>query len=116
VIGGYQDYLAKRKGNQPPAQSVKSNPKDTKTASQPGKTAKLNYIQNYELENLPKEIIKLEKEIAYIENRLADPELYTTDSELFDKLTRDLEQTKNILRSAEERWLELEELRISLET
>ncbi|MGB9152688.1 MAG: ABC transporter family protein, partial [Alphaproteobacteria bacterium] len=116
VIGGYQDYLAKRKGAEKPAEAGKASAKGKTTTPQSTKTGgKLNYIQSYELENIPKDIVKLEKEIAFTENQLADHELYTRDAELFDKLTRNLAQAKATLHKAEERWLELEELRLELE-
>ncbi len=116
VIGGYQDYLAKKKGKDTPAEIPKLPPK--KNTSQPTASksdAKLTYIQSYELKNLPDQITKLEKEIAHTENQLADHELYTRDAELFDKLSRNLVHAKATLHQAEERWLALEELRQSLE-
>lgn len=119
VIGGYQDYIAKRKEGDKSEKNpavAKTGGKGKPVAPQATKTGgKLNYIQNYELENLPKDIVKLEKEIAFLENQLGDHELYTRDAELFDRLTRDLAQAQAALQRAEERWLELDELRLELE-
>ncbi len=117
VIGGYKDYLAKRSGKDKPDDLVKPLAKGKKQQTTAGsKTGgKLTYIQEYELKNLPADIVALEKEIAFIENQLADHELYTRDADLFDKLTRDLAHAKLTLQAVEERWLELEELRISIE-
>ncbi len=116
VIGGYQDYLAKKKAVNAPLESTKPTAK--KNTTQPASTksdVKLTYIQSYELKNLPDQITKLEKEIATTENQLADHELYTRDAALFDKLSRNLVHAKATLHQAEERWLALEELRQSLE-
>ena len=116
VIGGYQDYLAKRKGTEKPVEIVKGKakkqaaPQNVKSA-----TVKMTYIQTYELGQLPLKIAALEKEIAAIEPQLADPELYTRDAALFDKLSRNLAHAKTTLHEAEEKWLELEELRLEME-
>jgi ATP-binding cassette subfamily F protein uup len=117
VIGGYQDYLAKRKGKDKPEEKpkAKSEKREQSAPSSAKAKSKLTYIQEYELKNLPEKIVALEKEIAFTENQLADHELYTRDAALFDKLTRDLAHAKAALRVAEDRWLELEELRAALE-
>ncbi|MDD3370748.1 MAG: ABC transporter ATP-binding protein, partial [Alphaproteobacteria bacterium] len=59
-------------------------------------------------------IEKLEEEIAYAENRRADHDLYTKDAELFDSLTKGLARSRAELSAAEDRWLELEELKASV--
>ena len=124
VIGGYQDYLAKRKQKygdvagtevKGRAGGERSNEKPIKTTavpSVPQSTVKMTYVQQHELKKLPEKIAVLETEIAHAENQLADHELYTRDAALFDKLTRDLAYAKAELHTAEERWLELEEMRL----
>jgi len=117
VIGSYQDYIAKRKGRD--QQEEKAKPKaDKKVSSEstfPKERGKLTYIQEYELNQLPVKITELEKEIAYLENKLADHDLYTRDPDLFDKLSHTLVKSKTDLHTAEERWLELDELRASFD-
>ena len=117
VIGGYQDYLAKRKGSEKPVENIKPKAKKQEhTAPKAVKSAvKMTYIQTYELNQLPLKIDALEKEIAVLEPQLTDPELYTRDAALFDKLSRNLAHAKTRLHEAEERWLELEELRMESE-
>jgi ATP-binding cassette subfamily F protein uup len=120
VIGGYQDYLAKRKNNDRLAGKIDEPTKPVKgkkdAVPAPKKqTVKLSYVQEYELKQLPIKIIALEKEIAFVENQLADHELYTRDAALFDKLTRDLAHAKSALHAAEDQWLHLDELRLSFE-
>ncbi|MFA4994000.1 MAG: ABC-F family ATP-binding cassette domain-containing protein [Bdellovibrionales bacterium] len=150
VIGGYQDYLAKRKGKEKPQPATKQKAKDKKeipspsrgksdgndrttdeninnfppprgegqgggrSARKPSDKGKLSFTQQHELEKLPAKIKALEKEIAYLEDQLTDHGLYTRDAELFDKLTRDFGKALESLHAAEERWLELEELKASL--
>jgi ATP-binding cassette subfamily F protein uup len=117
VIGGYQDYLAKKKGREKPEEEAKRKAEKKAQSYEPApKTkGKLTYIQEYELNTLPEKIKALEKEIAFTENQLADHELYTRDAALFDKLSRKLAKAKQSLASAEERWLELDEMKTSLE-
>lgn len=117
VIGGYQDYLAQKKRQERPEEKTKVVVKAKKGSvlhnppPPSGGAVKLNYVQEYELKNLPAKITTFEKEIAYIEHQLSDHELYTRDAALFDKLTRDLVLARVGLNKAEERWLELESLR-----
>ena len=115
VIGGYQDYLAKRKQQEKPQEIAKAKAKKQEQEAPAKNGVKMTYIQEYELKNLPAKITEFEKEIAYIENQLADHELYTRDAALFDKLTRDLAHVRASLHQAETRWLELEEFKSSLE-
>ena len=114
VIGGYKDYLAKRKGIETQSETPKAKGKKTEAVFTAKNGVKLTYVQEYELENLPKKIVALEKEIAFIENQLADHTLYTRDADLFDKLSRDLAHAQALLHGTEERWLELDELRIEV--
>jgi ATP-binding cassette subfamily F protein uup len=118
AIGNYQDYLAKKAPKDKAAETTK--PK-TRLSSHPAPQnnkipVKMTYIQHYELKNLPTKMTSLEKEIAFTENQLADHELYARDAELFDRLTRELAHAEATLHATEERWLELEELRLSMET
>ena len=117
VIGGYQDYLAKRKLKEKPEEvsKVKAKKQDGGEPQTSKPDIQLTYMQGYELKNLPSKIEQLEKEIALIEPQLADPELYTRDAALFDRLTRGLAHARAGLHAAEERWLELEALRLRVE-
>jgi ATP-binding cassette subfamily F protein uup len=124
VIGGYQDYLAKRKEkNGGKAEDEKPKPstvrKETKKAdaAQAAKqdAPKLTYIQDYELRQLPGKIESLEREMAQLEEALADEGLYARDAALFEKFSRDLAHARAAHYAAEERWLELESLRQSYE-
>ncbi len=111
LIGGYQDYAARRK-----EQQADKNTEPTKQRREPAdmrikKTSKMTYIQEYELKNLPEKIKSLEKEISFLENQLSDHTLYTRDAQSFDRLSKELMRTKENLQKAEDRWLELDELK-----
>jgi ATP-binding cassette subfamily F protein uup len=51
-----------------------------------------------------------------LEAKLADPGLYGRDPTAFQALSRELDQVRADLASAEEAWLALEERREALET
>lgn len=123
-IGGYSDYLEKkkageRKKNQKPEeqedskQSAPKQPADVQ-AGQNQKPQKLSYKYQRELELLPQEIEDLEAEIDQLLDVLADEDLFQRDKEAFQKTSKALNQAKEHLNEKEERWLELEEMRQSL--
>ena len=118
VIGGYQDYLAKRKPVLPEP-VIKPTAKSATVQDNNAPTSvikKLTYTQQHELDNLPAEMSKLEQDIAAVTPLLADPDLYTNDAKGFDRLTRQLAETQKKLEAAEARWLELEALRAASQT
>lgn len=115
VIGGYQDYAAKRKEAQASVITEVGAHKKNPASSAMKKGAKMTYIQLYELEHLPEKIKILEKEISFLENRLSDNTLYANDAQLFDRLTRELSEAKENLQKAEDRWLELEEIKAEMD-
>ncbi len=116
-IGGYQDYLAARKKKLQPevvvmekavaskAEPAKKNPSDVR----------MTYKQTYELQQLPLRMGALEQEINEIELKLADPDFYTSDVGGFQHFSKRLVAARHELVAAEARWLELEQVRISLE-
>ncbi len=114
-IGGYTDYLEKRKenmggkkksssaANAPPTQQEKQARKETPRA-------KMSYKLIYELENLPKRIADLESEIESLNAKLAGGSL----GEDLTPLTERIGQAAQELEAAESRWLELEGMRQNL--
>ncbi len=117
-VGGYSDYLEKKK--EPGIQNPESG-KEKKTSKRPNadanptppviaKIPKLSYKLQYELEQLPQRMEQMEKELSELQTRLADSSLYMRDPETFDKTTRRYAKLKEELAKAEDRWLELSEL------
>ena len=112
-IGGYTDYLEARKERAEkkllPAAGVKSSPPEPekpRTAKQ-----KLSFKIQYELDNLPQKISDLESEIASLIKSLQDADFYGRDPEGFQKSSKRLNDAKKELDKAENRWLELEEMK-----
>lgn len=121
-IGGYQDYLAARakKSEAPPPVEEKisyaASSEKSARVKPSASSERMTYKQKYELETLPKRIAELEREINDIESELADPDLYAKDASAFQRLSTRLVAARHALAESETRWLELEEVRLALET
>lgn len=76
---------------------------------------KLSYKDQRALDMLPAEIEALSMRISDMEAALSDPDLYISDPVKFQKITDDLDAARDTLDAKEMRWLELEELKDSLE-
>ena len=76
---------------------------------------KLSFKDKHALEVLPGEIAALEAEIARLQTVMSDPDLFARDRVTFDRTARTLAGAQAELIAAEERWLELEQLRSEVE-
>jgi ATP-binding cassette subfamily F protein uup len=106
VAGGFEDWERQRTAKAAPR---KSTAKATTASSGPAK-AKLTYIDQRDLEQLPKRIEALDTAIARDEATLADPALYMRDPAAFDKLMKAIAKARDEKDAAELRWLELAEM------
>ena len=115
--GGYSDMLIQR--GKPAAMTSIEGPKAGKSApsanAKPSAPKKLSFKDKHALETLPREIEKLTSEIAKQRRILHDPKLYARDRAGFDRATKALQDAETALATAEERWLELEMLRETVE-
>jgi ATP-binding cassette subfamily F protein uup len=118
--GGWSDMLAQR--GAPPWLPVGAAPaREAKAKAAPAPSAppapakKMSFKDKHALEQLPAQMEKLQGEIAKLQARLADPDLYARDPGAFGKASEALTRATGELAAAEERWLELEMLRESLE-
>ena len=75
---------------------------------------KMSFNDKYELETLPARMTELEREIAAVHAELSDSTLYARDPKAFARASGQLERAWAALSAAEERWLELEALRLEL--
>ena len=117
-VGGFSDYAAYRKAEAeevaaPKRRESKPQAQTSEKPSQP--RAKLSYKDQRALDNLPDTIDKLGAEIEALGNELANPDLFTRDPKRFKAASARLEAAQTELDDAENRWLELEELRESIE-
>ncbi len=127
AIGGYQDYIeAKRKKAEKDVPAVQPKPTvkpaahaaptpSSKNDDTPKPAQKLTYPMQHELNNLPAKIGALEKEIKEIEYSLSDTVLYSRNPKAFEKLTKRIGVAAKELGAVEQRWMELEGIRLATE-
>jgi len=110
--GGYDDYLVQRRAAQAPLPDNVKPTKKTKTnvVSVPA-TGRLSYKLQRELDKLPAQMAQLEVEITAFEEKLADGDFYRKTPDEYAATAEGLATAKSRLETAEERWLELEEMR-----
>jgi len=117
-IGGYSDYLEYKTelAEEEIRKSKKVKQEDVVIAEPEiqAPSVKLTYKLQYELDNLPSKIASLEKEIEELEDIMLDADLYSKDNKLFNATTDRIAEAKVELEESEARWLELEEMRTSL--
>ncbi|MBL29612.1 MAG: elongation factor 3 [Rhodospirillaceae bacterium] len=113
-VGGFSDHLRHKRTQEPavPA-AAKAQPKGE--AKPKTERKRLSYKEQRELDQLPGRIETLEKEAEKLEAALADPGLYARDRARFESSTARLEAVHAERTAAEDRWLELEEKRQTLE-
>jgi len=113
-IGGYDDWLRQRPSEVKPPKS-ETNKKDGSQVQAPKPKAKFGFRQQKELEQLPHTIQALETEQEELYRVMGDPDLYKKDkSEIIAKEER-LEEIKNLLAAAYNRWEDLEQLKDKLQ-
>ncbi len=117
--GGYSDYKAlKAKSVGAPGLEKPVKAKATVTnieSAAKKKVNKLSYKDQRELDQLPADVETLSMKISDMEAELSDPALYSENPKRFAALSKELEAKRDELDVKEMRWLELEELRESLQ-
>ncbi len=114
--GGYSDMLA-QSGKAATLNTISQASSGKKSAPQAAAAApkKLSFKDKHALETLPKRMDQLGADIAKYRRILSDPKLYSRDRAGFERTTQALQAAEAELAAAEERWLELELLRESVE-
>lgn len=112
-VGGYSDYLENKKA---PAKnentSADKKKKKSEEKSTPSKNNKMSYKLHRELQQLPEKMEAMEVDIAEMNEKLSDGGFYKRDPDEFHEVTQRLLRVSDRLKQAEERWLELEEMRL----
>ncbi len=119
--GGYSDMLIQRGadlGRQAPLPAAKQ----TKPAKPPAaferrrEKRRLSFHEKHALETLPETIAALHARMRTLQQRLENPDLFTSDRKAFDEASAALAVAQSELAAAEEKWLELEQLREDTES
>ena len=105
-VGGYSDYLKKRKSYA----RKKIVKKFKKTAHKPKNNTKdrLTFKEKYLLQTLPEEIEALQVSISSIEQKLSNMALFREQPETYQKLAKELEDLREQHEQKDLSWLELE--------
>jgi ATP-binding cassette subfamily F protein uup len=112
--GGYTDMLAQR-GAGVAAKTVIKTAKTAAPTATASPARKLSFKDKHALEKLPGEIDAMQAELAKLQTRIEDPTLYARDRKTFDAAMARISVLTTTIAQAEEKWLELEALRESLE-
>lgn len=100
-VGGYDDYLSQKPSStKTPSIKIKS---ETKLENKP-QLKKLNYQEQRELNNLPREIEKLEEEVAEIQQLMADISFYQKASHEINEINTKLKQLEELIKVKYNRW------------
>ncbi len=115
VVGGYSDYLEKKRSEktEEPVIEIKKQLKKEAETNEKVSAKKLSFKLQHELDTLPEKMKCMETTIDHLTNMLGDPAFYARDAQAFLKTTHELEKLKEELAKAEIRWLELDEMRKS---
>ena len=118
--GGFSDAVAQR-GEEMKARARAAAPqprlKSRETDVQrPSEQKKLTFKDKHALQTLPAQMEALRNSMEEMKAALTDPALYARDPRRFTTLTTELGKATADLATMEDRWLELEILRETLET
>jgi ATP-binding cassette subfamily F protein uup len=118
--GGYSDMVAQR-GTGVAARTVEkaarsaAAPMERTDRAPEAARRKLSFKDKHDLDSLPGRMEALGRDIAKLQAILSDAGLYARDRAAFDKASAAMTKAQAELSAAEDRWLELELLKESLE-
>ena len=114
--GGFSDMASQQQQTKTitaKAKKAKSPATSDKPATE--KSAKMSFKDKHALETLPDKIDKLEAAIEVFKQALGDPNLFKSNPERYQKTAANLAKAETDLATSQDRWLELEMQRESLE-
>jgi ABC transport system ATP-binding/permease protein len=111
IAGGYAEWEAKRKQDEPAKKQPKADGNRDRTESQKiaKKQTKLSYKDQRDYDLLPHRIEQIELRLNAIEGALSDADLFMKDNERFQSLTDENTKLLEEKNESEMRWLELAE-------
>ena len=110
-VGGYSDWLRQGKelaeAENPVENEAVADQQNTALTNRTAK--KLNYNEQRELDQLPKNIQEFENRVNSLEAQVSAADFYVQDHEITKPILQDFSQTQQLLDQALERWTELED-------
>jgi ATP-binding cassette subfamily F protein uup len=108
--GGYDDWLIQKPKIKEPPTPPKNGSKNIRPKPRPHKPAKLGYMQERELNDLPQKIDTLESRQKELFEAMSDPLFYKKGKEEIARVKAHLDRVENEIETAYLRWQELEEV------
>jgi len=116
--GGFSDMASQQQApSTSSGKAKKSKPATTatKTSSEKSQNLKMSFKDKHSLETLPGKIAKLENAIKVFKQALGDSNLFNSNPDRYKKTVANLAKAETDLTASQDRWLELEMQRESLE-
>jgi ATP-binding cassette subfamily F protein uup len=110
--GGYDDWLAQREADPPPAPAKAPKPAKAKKRLPQERPRALTFKQKQELAALPQVIEALEREQAQLHERIADPALYAQGGQEATAISARLAELEAEMERAFALWEELEAIAV----
>ena len=117
-VGGYSDWVRQGK-DLAEVDNPDEKKRKARTRERPGtaqKAKKLGYMEQRELAQLPADIEQLEGTVAELERTISGPDFYGQEHAAVQKTLARLTETQQALDTAIERWAELEERQLALDS
>ncbi len=114
--GGYSNYLSRRTQESKSIDKKQKSRKKIKQSKLSGpQKERLSYKQTYLLKTLPQEMARLKKAVNDAMVKLSDMTFFANDPNAYQALSAQMEADNIAFAEAEEKWLELEILRETIE-
>ena len=110
-VGGYDDWLSQRSQGATERLPGKNSPKKVPPKPRPRPSPKLGYMQQREMQELPKKIEALESEQKELFAIVSDPLFYKKEKDEIAGVKADLDRVEGEIETAYRRWEELETLK-----
>ena len=111
-VGGYDDWLIQRPQKAAAPQPKKNDRKKARPKPDTARPKKLGYMQQRELQELPRKIETLESKQKEMFAMMSDPSFYKKDKDEIAGVKSNLDRVEREIESAYRRWEELEEINL----
>jgi ATP-binding cassette subfamily F protein uup len=112
--GGYDDWLIQRPRPAEASSPAKTTAKTVRLKPKSHKPQKLGYMQERELEELPRRIDTLELKQKELFEAMSDPQFYTRPKEEMARVKAQLKQVEHDIEAAYSHWEELDGIKDSV--
>jgi ATP-binding cassette subfamily F protein uup len=115
-VGGYDDWLSQRSRGEAGPQPEKNGLKKVRPKPKARPPQKLGYMQQREMQELPRKIEALESEQTKLFAIVSDPLFYKKEKGEIAGVKADLDRVEGEIETAYRRWEELEAIKSQADT